>query len=502
LIWIPVAALFLSIGLCIVIARQLSLSYPLTALAALCMAFAPSTRLLHGVGEIDHHFAELIFVLGSLAAGLRWFMRGTIADSVLLGATLGLAVAVHNGLFVLQIPLLATILFRWLQGISAPRQHSLALALSLAGFTFAALAPSLAFQTGRFEFYTLSWFHAYIAVATAVLIVFMSRTAPSRTVVLGLGALSLALLAGILTQLQLAGAFLGGTIERLQTVMEMRSLLTLVFENTRLVTNFYSYLIWLAPLTWILCVVQCWRRRTSTTLIFWMTCVWGLALLSTQLRMHYFGAFALYLPWLILVHEISAQYPEQRRRITLGATLSLLLAYVPLLRYELLNAPPKGADVWYERVEPLLPVLRDACAEDPGIVLADSNLGHYIRYATDCSVIANNFLLTPQHFQKMDLVDALFSRSPPDLVNAAAQPKYVLVRASGVFRSDTGEHGFSFFGAQPQLLSRQLLLDPPDSLPPEYRLFGQILLPGGNGVAYARLYKIERGSPAPAASSR
>ena len=70
------------------------------------------------------------------------------------------------------------------------------------------------------------------------------------------------------------------------------------------------------------------------------------------------------------------------------------------------------------------------------------------------------------------------------------------------FRSDTGEHGFSFFGAQPQLLSRQLLLDPPESLPPEYRLLGAILLPGGNGVAYARLYKVERGSAAPAASAR
>ena len=47
-------------------------------------------------------------------------------------------------------------------------------------------------------------------------------------------------------------------------------------------------------------------------------------------------------------------------------------------------------------------------------------LGHYIRYYTDCPVIANNFLLTPQHFRKMDEVGALFSLSAATLVAGGA----------------------------------------------------------------------------------
>ena len=50
------------------------------------------------------------------------------------------------------------------------------------------------------------------------------------------------------------------------------------------------------------------------------------------------------------------------------------------------------------------PILGDAAAslrEEPGIVLADNDAGHYIRYYTECSVIANNFLLTRQHEEKI-----------------------------------------------------------------------------------------------------
>ncbi len=34
-------------------------------------------------------------------------------------------------------------------------------------------------------------------------------------------------------------------------------------------------------------------------------------------------------------------------------------------------------------------------------MLTDTNAGHYIRYFSDCSVIADNFLLTAQQFEKI-----------------------------------------------------------------------------------------------------
>ncbi|WP_414717583.1 hypothetical protein [Steroidobacter sp.] len=492
LVWIPVAALFLSIGLTVTIGRQLSLSAPLILLAALCMACAPSTRLLHGVGEIDHHFAELMFLLASLAAGLAWFLRPSVPAAVLLGATLGIAPAIHNGLFVLQVPLLATFLLRWLQGLSTPPRPTLVLALTLVLTTFAVLAPSMAFQTGRFEFYTLSWFHAYIAAATAVLVLFLNRMPATRNSMLTLAAIGAGLLYGVFSQLDIAAGFLGGTFERLKLIQEMQSPFERAARDWIGLTKFYSFLIWLAPITLIVCAVQSWRQRNSPLLLFWVTATFGLVLLSTQMRMHYFGSFALYLPWLILAQEFASKRPEHRRSLLLGTSLALLLAYAPQLRNELLNAPPKAADVWYERMEPLLPILRDACAEDPGIVLADTNAGHYIRYATDCSVIANNFLLTPQHFAKADRVDQLFSLSASELLTAAPYPKYVLVRAGSIARAAGGGYRLNFFGPSPHRLAPELLSSPAGSLPSQYRLLGTVPLPMVPGVAYAKLYKIDQ----------
>ena len=63
LAWIPLAAVFINIGLLILIARRLQLTPWPSAIAALCMALAPTTQLLHGPGELDHHFAELMFLL-------------------------------------------------------------------------------------------------------------------------------------------------------------------------------------------------------------------------------------------------------------------------------------------------------------------------------------------------------------------------------------------------------------------------------------------------------
>lgn len=72
LIWVPVAAVFLSIALIMIIARRLLLSLPFTSLGALGVALSPLTAVLHGIGMIDHHYAEYILVLATIASGLTW----------------------------------------------------------------------------------------------------------------------------------------------------------------------------------------------------------------------------------------------------------------------------------------------------------------------------------------------------------------------------------------------------------------------------------------------
>jgi len=292
-----------------------------------------------------------------------------------------------------------------------------------------------------------------------------------------LAGISAVLLAGILTQLELATGFLGGTFQRLHRIAEMRSPFAIAMHDPIGLTKFYSFLIWLFPLTLILCLVQCWHERCSPLLLFWVTSACGLGLLSTQWRMHYFGSFALYLPWLALLQEFAGKRPERERPVVLATALALLLAYAPQLRYELLDGPPRAGDPSYAIIAPLLATLRNACAEDPGIVLADGNAGHYIRYSTKCSVIANNFLLTPQHFAKADQVDRLYSLSAADLLAS---------------RDAGGSYRFSFFGEGPHRLVPELLATPPGLLPVQYRLLGTIPLPTASSMAYAKLYKIER----------
>ncbi|MBL8268655.1 hypothetical protein [Steroidobacter sp.] len=503
LLWLPVAAVALSIGLLILIGRRLALSNWPIALAALCMALAPTTQLLHGYGEIDHHFAELICVLAALAAGLAWFRMPSTRNSIVLGAVFGLSLCIHNGLFILQVPFLVTLLVRWLQGQSPPRQPIVALAASLLLSALAILLPSLPFREGRFEFYTLSWFHLYIATGTASTALLLTWLKPGRVSVAALVALAAVLLFPLISEMQIGQSFLTGSLGMLSSIEEMRSPLKMAFQDGLVaLVNFYSYLVWIAPLTLALCLIQCWRERQRPRLLFWITSSIGLVLLSMQIRLHYFGAFALYFPWLIVLHDYVSARPDLAKRAYLLATLALLLAYVPQIRHTLIAPIPRAGDIWFERLHPIFPKMRKACAEDPGIVLSDSTAGHYIRYYTDCSVIANNFLLTKQQFDKVAEAWRLMELPASELPKQAPQVKYVLVRPATVVRKPDGEYTFSFFNDGSPELPTELLLRPQAEIPPTYRLIDEVRFElryddHSETFPYARLYKIV---PSPSAS--
>lgn len=498
LLWIPVAAVALSIGFLILIGRRLGLSnWPLT-LAALCMALAPTTQLVHGFGEIDHHFAELICVLAALSAGLAWFREPNRTSSIALGATFGLSLAIHNGLFILQVPFLTTLAVRWWLGYSPPRRQIVIFVITLLLTALAVLVPSLPFREGKFEFYTLSWFHLYIVMGTSMTALLLTWVKPTRQSVIAMIALAAALLFPLLHEIRIAQSFLRGTLGMLDAIQEMRSPIKMAVEDGAMsVAMFYSFLVWLAPVTFALCAVQCWRERQSARMLFWVTSSMGLLLLSMQLRLHYFGGFALYMPWLVVLNDYVSTRMVIRKRAYLLGTLALLLAYVPQIRHALIAPIPRAGDLWFGRLYPIFPAMRKACAEDPGIVLADSTAGHYIRYFTDCSVISNNFLLTQQHFEKVYEAWRLFSLSPQQLIEQAPQVKYVLVRPANIVRQPDGEYTFSFFGQSKPQLETALLLGPAAELPPQYRLIDEVRFElryrQVETFPYARLYKIEHG---------
>lgn len=496
-IWIPVAAVFASVGLMMLIARRLGLSTVFIVLAGLAVAFSPLTQLLHTVGQIDHHYAEYIFVLATIACGLKWLQQPQDRRAaIVLGVVLGLAPGINNGLFILQLPILLTLALFWLQHQRMPLRATLYFGAALLGSTLAILIPSLPFRLGLFEFYTLSWFHLYIAAATAIAAAALAYLPKSNRNLGILALVAIVLLLPLGHQIVGGSMFLTGKIARLDTIVEMVSPLALMGTQAGRVdlTITFSMLLWFTPLTVIYCAWMAWRERTSARLLFWLCCILGLALLATQLRLHYFGSFALYLPWLIAAQGLVSRWPAQHKAIALLATLSLVLAYWMPGRHQLLIGYQPSADVGFRALRKMMPTLQKACAAEPGIVLADNEAGHYIRYYTDCSVIANNFLMTAQHAAKIREIDHLTSLHATQLADAAPYVRYVLVRPASVVREGETMRYMSY-SQQAAPLIEDLLLKPIEQVPAGYTLLDQLDMRSNQDVTvvpFIRLYRVER----------
>jgi hypothetical protein len=315
------------------------------------------------------------------------------------------------------------------------------------------------------------------------------------------------LLLPLARQFLIAGAFLGGTITRLETIVEARSLLSMVASPTgrQELTMGYSALLWLLPLTALYCAWQGWRERATGRLFFWICCVFGLALLLAQLRMHYFGSFALYLPWLILAQQCTTRWPGKARLVNLSAALALILMFWMPGRHQLAGAMWLTGDPLFVSLRPILKDLKHACAKDPGIVLADNDAGHYIRYYTQCSVIANNFLLTPQHEQKIRESDYLFSLPAAGLPGAAPFVRYILVRPLSIMVGKEQTRYMSFSQRDAQLVA-DLLLKPLEGVPSNYVLIQQATIHSDDesaetSVPFIRLFKLDPIAPLAGSSS-
>ena len=506
LVWIPVLAVFVSMGLILLLARRLDLERPFVVMAGLAAALSPLTQYLHSVGQIDHHYAEFIFVLATLVCGLRWLQRPDDGwAAITLGAVLAAAPAINNGLFILQLPVLAAMLVLWLQNIRLPLRTARLFAAGLIGVALAISIPSLPFRLGLFEYYTLSWFHLYIAACTGAVVVALSAFEPNKRNMALLAGGAVVLLIPLARQMVMAGGFLGGTIARLDSIMEMRSLPPMLLSAPGRESLLYTYtlLVFFTPATAVYCAWMGWRERATPRVLFWIWSLFGLALLLTQLRLQYFGSFALYLPLLVLAQACSTRWQHRHKLVVLSSALALLLAYWIPARYQLTAKMPVGGDETLPALRPILEDLRKACAQDPGIVLTDNDAGHYVRYYTDCSVIADNFLLTPQHEQKIRQMDYLTSVPANAFPGVAPFVRYILLRPAQVHRAEDKTKYMSFSRRDAPLIN-DLLLKPLDQVPPAFVLIQQANVARKEDqqfVPYIRLFKMDPIAPRSAATS-
>jgi asparagine N-glycosylation enzyme membrane subunit Stt3 len=309
LVHIPVVAFPMCLALVALICRQLRISLAGTFVALLATALFPLNQGLYGVGDIDHHFAEQILVLSSIACGLAWMGRpDSTWRAAVAGGVIGLSVCIHNGLFIVQFPLAAVLLWTWLRGRALP-SRTWVFAVALVTGTTLAAAPSEAFRQGAFEFYELSWFHIYFSACVAAACAFMSRfpRSPRNIAILAVG--GIAMLVPVVSQLQLADRFLSVSVQGAEDIAEQQSVWGLVTRQHRLsdATGLYSLLVILLPFAFVACAYRIWKAQDLQRLLFWVSSLFGLALLSVMVRMHVFGSFALSLVWIALFEELVAE---------------------------------------------------------------------------------------------------------------------------------------------------------------------------------------------------
>ena len=371
----------------------------------LFFAASPLTQTLHRVGMLDHHYVEYTFVLASLYLGLGWF--GDLSSrrrAIALAAVLGAAPAFHNGLFILQLPVLVTLAVLWVLKRPIDRGAALAFALTLVAATALFLAPSEPFRRGEFSYYLHSWFHLYAAGCTALLCVLASAIRFTPAAAAGLCAVLAAMAAPTLPQLQHGRDFLFGGHPLLERIAEFGNVpRDIAAGRWWRLTLFYSPLLWLLPLG---IGGLFWRLRRDSgnaSIHFLVQAVIGSFLLLQTFRLHYFGTFALILPLCRLIDDARELRPAPLRVAAAQRLRSACSSAAPLAlgpaRPASTSTSSRTSHAVRRAAAASTQALGAACRKAPGVVLADPNDGHPIRYHSECSVIADNFITTPQHVE-------------------------------------------------------------------------------------------------------
>ncbi len=506
---IPVAMFVLAPTLMIVICRQLGLSPLATAVAVLATVLLPANQALYGIGHIGHHYAEHLFVLASLACALGWLRKpDSRARALATGLVLGAAPGVHTAEFILQVPLVLTLAALWIRSMPRPPSATW-FALALLCATLAVALPSLPLRLGRFEVYTLSWFQVYCSACTAGLVLFLCRlrfSARNLAIFTGLVALMLIPAVG---QIMFAERFLTSSVTGMNEIAEVQSPLKMLlhphgFADT---SSYYTYLLCLVPIVVIVCLWRLWRETQPYRLYFWIACLFGLGLLVEQLRLHYYGSFALYLPWILIWDEYARKVdrsaptgavPSHPRHALIMVCLCGLIAvaYTPGVAHRLFRAGYLAGDAYYQVTRQIYAAFADSCRQDSGPALANTFDGHYVLYHTNCSVISNPFMVTPQHERKVLETRRLLSLPAANLIQSAPYLRYVFVRRTNLFYEAADGSVVLMPEGNPRdpdlPLVEELLKSNAADLPPHFRLVKELAFPGFAGRPYARLFALDR----------
>lgn len=487
--YIPPLWVFINVLILLGITIQLGFSNTARFITLLCFSLSPLTQVLHIVGRIDQHYMEHTFVLLCLYTGLSWLQhQSSRLYASLFGISLAFAPAINNGLFILQAPLLLALFIFWIKGKSIPLNSITYFNVSLATATLLLLLPSEPFLRGEFAYYFFSWFHLYIAACTILISIFLAKTQYSKKYLAIFLFLSFILLSIILKDIFWSSRFLTGTLLNLDNITETQNIFkTLSRLGAYEFTKQYTGLIWILPIIVFICIYKISTEKSFPSVYLYAYMLLGSVLMFSQYRLHYFGSFTLYLPliiWLDKHRSITTNHFQK------AVVLSFIIAaYIPAKDILFRNLPP-GGTYDYALTRHVYVDLQKECKNDPGTVLADYNDGHYITFHTDCSVIADNFIIMALHEQKILEVDRLMLLSANEIYQKHPDIKYLYISRNDNALIETNEEEIM---QKNRGLRAELLLSH-KSAPVGYRLIYELQMKNSdnNIIPIARAYKLER----------
>jgi hypothetical protein len=420
----------LIIGIC----RALGLNLPMTTVAALGFALSPLTQDTHLIGNIDHHFIELSFILLIIYTALRWIRRpDSKTAALILGTILGVANAFHIALFLMYLPLGIFLLINWVRG----REEVFATAASLAASTMIAtllvVLPTTHFRQFEFVYYFTSWFHLYWSLAFCLCILFFKYTSFSRNRLLvfclGVGLSTLPILASLTHGFN----FIGSELPGFSQLEETYSIFSFILSgDSKYLGQFYQYysgLIFLLPFTLILYARLTVAEQRQEQIYFLVAIVIGAILMLSQLRFKYHASYILLIPLLVVIQNW--KYERQDHKIIITLLLVVGCFFGPFLKLQ--ETRPLGGQGAYRALLPFYQVIGRQCRAEPGVLLAHPDEGHYLRFHSDCVIVASNLLATPRDFEYRALALELFQLSVANLMQEHDWIDYIYARREDGF---------------------------------------------------------------------
>lgn len=455
--WVPVMGMGASLAVLASIARELRLSIAAGAFVLIGFASLPLIDFLYQVGALDHHWAEALTTLLATWLMLRWSVAThEVGRAVAVGVVLGLGNGVHNGLFVLQIPVLLTLAVWWWRGEAVPRVAARGFAIALVVSTLSMVIPSAAWRAGFYEFYLLSWFHLHVAVASTVFAYLFSRVRFSSGALAGLAVLAFAVAWPLLTRVHRGLDFVDGELDYLRDIVEAMSFPEFIARQGW--AEFFITYSWL-PLALPLMAWGLWlraRQAPRQMLVLALFLAFGAAMFAAQMRFSYYAAGAMLVAMAITIEAVPWGRDRQWFVPVIAPALLLVLIANGLPMHA--SVLPPGGDTAYAVSRPVLRALNELCKQQPGVVLAERGFGHFITYATDCGTVADNFIMSEADIAALDRQQHLLTLDPDALRAQAPEVRYLMLTMpdwaiEGLIK------GQSINAAQePRVLVRDLLL--------------------------------------------